>query len=715
MTFKHKLSARLARLWYGLPLVALLATLLPTACDFRNRPTGLDAQLQLLQMFPKNVTLQPQEMVDFTVVGLDQNGDSVNFNVAWTVTSGAIVDTGSNGRKHYGRYKAGSDTGRVKVVAKGRDSNLADTAIVVVSDSTLPPPPPPPPPVPVASVTVTPSTASVSVGGTVQLAAVARDSAGNILQGRTMAWSSSSIQIATVAAGLVAGVAVGTTYIVASSEGKSDTASITVMFIPVASVSVSPSSASVNTGAFVQLTATTKDGNGNTLTGRPVSWASGSTAIATVNSAGRVAGVAAGSATITATSEGINGTSAITVLVPPPPPPPPPPGTTCLSQTGPSITVSGAMSNWGNTSLAANTKVDATGALFNGGDNTPVRIGGGSGICFVAGRIHGALPPSTTWSRMHDTYAMVVNGAGTLRIENVRIFDYGDGPTFDDQADANWTFRGAYLKYMRDDCIENDFLNSGLIEDTFLDGCYDGVSSRDYSSAQDGSNNTLVVRNSLIRLQEMDQVYGGPVPNHNAFWKWSPTIGPKVALYNNVFRADAPSREGNGAGMYMAPPPGKLADCENNVMVWLGPGSFPETLPTTFNGKPCFRLLTGAAGLQYWNDAAAQWKANHPWVLVDAGPPIVALFSPGIVGSTTFTGTVNITATAVDDQDVAGVQLQLNGQNIGAELRESPLTKFTLSWDSRSVPNGTYTLTAIARDTGGRTMTSGGVTVTVSN
>lgn len=393
----------------------------------------------------------------------------------------------------------------------------------------------------------------------------------------------------------------------------------------------------------------------------------------------------------------------------------PPPGSTCRDQAGPTIALTGTHSTWSDTSIAAHTTVDATRALFARGANMPVRLGGGSGICFSGGVIIGRLAPSATWGRMHGTYGLLVKAADSATIENVRIFDYGDGPSFDAQGDATWTVRGTYLKYMRDDCIENDFLNSGTIDDSFFDGCYDGISSREYSATQDGSNNVVVVRNSLIRLQAMDRAYGGALPNHNAFWKWSRSIGPKVALYNTVFRADHPSREGNGAGMYMAPPPGKLLDCENNVMVWLGPGAFPEALPTTFNGKPCFRLLTGAEGLQYWNDAAAQWKANHPWVFVDAWPPIVSLFSPGIVGNTTLSGIVTLTATAVDDQAVAGVQLQLNGESIGAELTESPLTKFTLSWDSRGLPNGSYTLTAKARDTAGRVTTSTGLMVTISN
>jgi len=165
--------------------------------------------------------------------------------------------------------------------------------------------------------------------------------------------------------------------------------------------------------------------------------------------------------------------------------------------------------------------------------------------------------------------------------------------------------------------------------------------------------------------------------------------------------------------MWMAPPPGKLADCENNTMVWLGAGPFPEPLPSTFNGKPCFAITTDKS---VWDNAVAQWKANHPTTLSDVAAPIVSLFSPGLVGSPTLTGTVPLTATAVDDRDVAAVQFKLNGQNLGAEVTtEAPLTKFTLTWDSHTKANGTYTLTATARDGAGNTQTSTGVTVTISN
>src|SRR5438094_692006 len=135
------------------------------------------------------------------------------------------------------------------------------------------------PPAPVASVTVTPPSATVQAGQTVQLTATLKDANGNLLSGRSVTWSSSNTAVATVNnSGLVSGAAAGSATITATSEGQSGTAAITVTPAPppapVASVTVTPASASVPTGLTFQLTATLKDANGNTLTGRTVTWAS---------------------------------------------------------------------------------------------------------------------------------------------------------------------------------------------------------------------------------------------------------------------------------------------------------------------------------------------------------------------------------------------------------------------------------------------------------
>jgi Big-like domain-containing protein len=84
---------------------------------------------------------------------------------------------------------------------------------------------------------------------------------------------------------------------------------------PVASVSVSPAVDTVGVGLTRQLTTVTKDAAGNVLTGRVVTWTSGNPAVATVSANGLVTAVAPGSVTVTATSEGVNGTSTTTVAV----------------------------------------------------------------------------------------------------------------------------------------------------------------------------------------------------------------------------------------------------------------------------------------------------------------------------------------------------------------------------------------------------------------
>jgi uncharacterized protein YjdB len=133
-------------------------------------------------------------------------------------------------------------------------------------------------------------------------------------------WTSADNQVASVdVAGLVTGVAPGgPVTITASGGGSSGTASVTVTPPPVASVTVEPAEGSVHVAWTLQLTATLRDAAGNILTGRTVTWSSDNTSLATVSSDGLVTGVAAGGpVTITATSEGVSGTAAITVTLAP--------------------------------------------------------------------------------------------------------------------------------------------------------------------------------------------------------------------------------------------------------------------------------------------------------------------------------------------------------------------------------------------------------------
>lgn len=86
-----------------------------------------------------------------------------------------------------------------------------------------------------------------------------------------------------------------------------------------AAVTVSPATATIQTGQTQQFTATVTDLHGNTVAA-PVAWSSSNTAVATINASGLATGVAPGATTIRATSGGASGTATLIVTTPGTPP-----------------------------------------------------------------------------------------------------------------------------------------------------------------------------------------------------------------------------------------------------------------------------------------------------------------------------------------------------------------------------------------------------------
>jgi uncharacterized protein YjdB len=176
--------------------------------------------------------------------------------------------------------------------------------------------------VPIDRVSVTPTSTTLNVGGTQQLTATPRSRLDSVLTGRVVTWTSSDVTKATVSStGLVTAVATGTVAIAATSEGIQGSARIDIASAaPVATISVSPATKILAAGATATLTAFPLDATGHSLIGRVFTWTTSNASIATVtfkDSAAIVTGVAPGTATITATSEGQSGTATMTVFAPP--------------------------------------------------------------------------------------------------------------------------------------------------------------------------------------------------------------------------------------------------------------------------------------------------------------------------------------------------------------------------------------------------------------
>src|SRR5437870_1537223 len=96
--------------------------------------------------------------------------------------------------------------------------------------------------------------------------------------------------------------------------------------------------------------------------------------------------------------------------------------------------------------------------------------------------------------------------------------------------------------------------------------------------------------------------------------------------------------------------------------------------------------------------------------IADVTPPTVSMTAPA--AGATVSGTMTVSASATDNVGIVGVQLKLDGVNLGAE---DTTNAYSISWNSTLAANGTHTLTAVARDAAGNTATSAAVSVTVDN
>ncbi|MBX3176552.1 MAG: Ig-like domain-containing protein [Candidatus Hydrogenedentes bacterium] len=232
-------------------------------------------------------------------VTIDQ-GDTIRFDAtttrpgdsfAWSSsdTNVAVVDGA-------GRV-TGLAIGTANIVAQGGDPDERGAAMVRVREGRI------------RIAAVRPLGARIPAGGSVQLSASSADAS------ETFAWSSANEEIATVnATGLVSGVAPGEIRITAvgARTGATGQSLITVAEPIAHELTVSPSATAIQVGDTFSFAAA------SSLPGDRIVWSSSNTGAATVDSAGAVTGVGAGSATIRAEGldSGAAGQALLTVTVP---------------------------------------------------------------------------------------------------------------------------------------------------------------------------------------------------------------------------------------------------------------------------------------------------------------------------------------------------------------------------------------------------------------
>jgi len=240
------------------------------------------------------VSLAPTQTSQLSVSVAPSNAS--NKTVTW-LSSDPTIATVSNG------LVTAIAVGFATITVTTTDgSNVSTSARITIATASIP----------VTGVTLNQSAITLHPTNTVTLtASIIPSNATN----KSVIWSSTSANATVTSSGVVTAVIPGTATIKATTlyGGLIASCQVTIT-IPVSSVTISPSSFTLSSGASKVLTTTVLPSN---AANKSVTWSSSNTAIATVNSSGVVTAGSAGSATITATTVdmGLISRSTVTVII----------------------------------------------------------------------------------------------------------------------------------------------------------------------------------------------------------------------------------------------------------------------------------------------------------------------------------------------------------------------------------------------------------------
>lgn len=236
--------------------------------------------------------------------------------------------------------------------------------------------------------------------------------------------------------------------------------------------------------------------------------------------------------------------------------------------------------------------------------------GPGDATCVLGGKIVGQQSRSFSWHTMKqrlDGDGLNFRSQGGI-VDGIRIDNIEDGIGTTGGDPSGVTIRNVLLTYIRDDCIENDAIVGLRIQDSLLDGCFNGVSERpgrNGSPPSPSPGEALTLDGVLMRLRPMPYDQTRALCPQNAadglgssgFFKWS-RYANRLVVRDTVLLAE---RGSVNCGASMSFPGDGVY--ENVTLVWLGQGSYPGRLPPSG--------VTVTTDRRIWDQARARWLARH--------------------------------------------------------------------------------------------------------
>ncbi|MFZ3262550.1 MAG: Ig-like domain-containing protein [Terriglobales bacterium] len=260
-----------------------------------------NAQVVSISITPAGSTIAPATTLSLTATGAfsDSSTQVISRDVTWASDNIAVATVGPSGM--------------IAAVASGTANIQASingvTAAVPVNVSS----------VTLTSIALNPATATLAPASTLSYAASGTFSDGSSqIITNAVTWSSSAPNVANAGYGQATAQSPGTAVITAQQGSISGSSNLVVESSPLISMQITPASATVaqQTMAQFRATGTFADGSTQDLTSS-VSWTSSPLSVATVSDAvgtkGLAAGLAPGTATITALFAGEVGTASLSV------------------------------------------------------------------------------------------------------------------------------------------------------------------------------------------------------------------------------------------------------------------------------------------------------------------------------------------------------------------------------------------------------------------
>ena len=207
--------ARLASVLLSCSLTILCVAALSCGDDDPSGPDG--EPVATVSVAPATGTIAPGKTLQLEATTRDASGAAlIDRDISWSSSREGVATVSGSG------LVTGVADGQAAITASS-EGKSGSAGVSVLS--------------PVAAIAVKPAKATIAPMETRQLAASMRDPEGTELIGRPVVWSSSDEAVATVSAdGLVLGIDPGTAIITASAEGRTGTATITVVSADISGV-----------------------------------------------------------------------------------------------------------------------------------------------------------------------------------------------------------------------------------------------------------------------------------------------------------------------------------------------------------------------------------------------------------------------------------------------------------------------------------------------